>query len=124
MKKFLFALVISFSLLLAACEWEGPPGFDYDFYNSSKSMFDEIDEDTQELEMSDRDDRMNFKNLARKDDSEQEALFISNMEILLQEQEKIIKDEDHPLDKYLDSRNEIANILDINLYEFEFTEED
>jgi hypothetical protein len=127
MKKILslaFMLILVVPTLTACLEWEGPPGFDQQFHSDARGMFTEIDDDTSEGEMSDRDDRGNFNRMKDKADTPEEQEYITQMELLLVEQDKIVKDINYSTKTYEGIRNEIGRILDITVYEFEFTEGD
>jgi hypothetical protein len=125
MKKILslgMLFLIAMVTLTACLEWEGPPGFDQQFHSDANSMFDEMDEDTAEGEASDRDDRGNFNRLKEKADTPEEQEYIAQMEKLLVEQDKIVKDINYSTSTYEGIRDEIGRILDVNVYEFEFTD--
>lgn len=122
MKKLVIAAL--FAVVLAGCEWEGPPGFDYDFHYDAKTDFAELDDDTAEGERPDRDDLGNMKRNFRAADTPEEKQYVTLMEQLLVENENIINDYDYSTEKYEDIREDIGDLLDIIVYEFEFTEED
>jgi hypothetical protein len=125
MKKILslgMLFLIAMVTLTACLEWEGPPGFDYDFHTNAENDFAEIDDDTSEGESPDRDDLGNFKRHAREADTEQEKEYVALMEQLIEENKKIVADIDYPTDKYEEIREQIGNVLDIHVYEFEFTD--
>ena len=126
MKKIIsgFVLVVVALALVACGEWEGPPGFDYTFHSDAKETFTEFDDDTSEGESPDRDDLGNFNRLKDKADTPEEEAYLAQMDLLILENEKIVKDVKYSTATYEDIREEISNILDIRIYEFEFTEAD
>lgn len=123
MKKVVSGFVLILAVLaLVACEWEGPPGFDYDFHSDARTDFNEVDDDTAEGESPDRDDLGNFKRNAEKADSPEEEQYVALMEKLLEENKKIVADVNYSTATYEGIRTDIGKVLDVRVYEFEFTE--
>ena len=123
MKKIISGFVLVLAVLaLVACEWEGPPGFDYDFHSDARTDFTEIDDDTAEGESPDRDDLGNFNRNAEKADSSQEEEYVALVSQLIEENKKIVADVNYSTSTYEGIREDIGKVLEVRVYEFEFTE--
>jgi hypothetical protein len=123
MKK-LFALLMVgvVSLGLVAC---APDGMSDEFWNDAQLVFDEIDEDTMEMEVSDRDDLQNLKLLKREVESRKEAQVIEAIETMIEYQQEVAHGENEKaFDEYMDARDDYSDIMEVVIYNFEFTEED
>jgi hypothetical protein len=123
MKKVLVLVFVA--LFAVGCEaFEPPEGFDSQYHSDAKGIFSELDDDTAEGERPDRDDTRNMNRHFDRADSDREKEYVSLMKKLIEENNKIVDDIEYSTATYEDIREDIADILEITVYEFEFTEED
>jgi citrate lyase gamma subunit len=125
MKKLMTTLsLMLFAVVLAGCGVEYPEGVSEGFYHNADEMFNEIDEDTQEMEISDKDDLRNLMLLERKAGTDNERAIAEAIGEMAKTQVKVLQDDAGALDDYLEARSIYASLMEQSLYEFEFTEED
>jgi citrate lyase gamma subunit len=125
MKKLMTMLsAMLFAVVLVGCGMEYPEGVSEEFYHNADEMFNEIDEDTQEMEISDKDDLRNLMLLERKAGTDNERAIAEAIAEMAKTQAKVLQDDAEALDDYLEARSVYAGLMEQSLYEFEFTEED
>jgi hypothetical protein len=124
MKRKLIA-VSSLTLLLAACGL--PEGVDNRFYDRAVATFEEIDDDTMEMEKSDKDDARNYQLVKGSANSKREHTAAESLEAMIKLQDKVIAGDESALGEYLTARDAFLNALELSdgydVPEFVFTEE-
>lgn len=127
-KKFMLgAMGLALSLGLVACDFAD--GVDHEFGVKAEQIFAEIDDDTMEMELSDRDDVANFDLLTVEADSEREVSFVEGMEGMLKLQDKVINGDREALKEYIKARKAAFNALGLEVDgyhtapDFQFIEE-
>lgn len=130
MKKLLstFLLASIVSVMLVGCGI--PEGFSQDFWTDARTIFLEIDDDTQELENPDNDDVANLELLEVKvstDKDEEVYDLLKNLNELnkkmLGDTTKYSKDfsvDKEYLKKYLEVRNKLEYKMGLDIFDFEF----
>lgn len=88
---------------MVACA-EVPQGVDEKFHSKAYEMFMEIDEDTMEMELSDRDDVANFQVLQATANNDLEKTFAKGMEDMLKLQERVINQDGNAMNEYMKAR--------------------
>lgn len=119
----LAVLMISLVVLLTACGI--PDGINKNFYYNAKAVFDEIDDDTMEMELSDKDDILNFELLDGVAVSDKEQKVAASIKIIVELQPKMIKGDKSTFKKYFQARETYYRIMEIdamNKRQFQFTE--
>jgi hypothetical protein len=131
MKKTILLLMLTISLVLAGCV---PEGFSDKFYSKATTMFNEIDEDTQEIENPDEDDIANLDLLEVKVQTTKDERVYKLLVKLADLNRKVLGEasedrlrwfENKKIDKkafkeYLKTREELSDLLEVTVYEFEF----
>jgi hypothetical protein len=107
---------------LTGCSY--PEGVDGEFYNKANEMFDEIDEDTMEMELSDTDDLRNLKLLTRQATTDKENAIAEAVIAMAGSQQGVLKDTEADFDKYMEAREDFSELMEQPVTEFQFTEED
>jgi len=102
MKKTLLGSIGLLMVGLVGCDFA--KGVDHDFGVDAELIFIEIDDDTMEMELSDEDDLANFNLLSYEAESKREIAFISEMEKMVELQEKVIDGDSEALEEYLKAR--------------------
>lgn len=125
MKKLMTMLsAMLFAVVLAGCGIEYPDGVSESFYHKADEMFNEIDEDTQEMEISDKDDLRNLMLLEREAGTDNERAIAEAIVEMSEKQTKVLQDDVVALDEYLEARGEYASRMEQSPNDFQFTEED
>lgn len=114
MKKIVLALTLFASVLgLAACA-ELPNGVDQDFHYNAMAVFQEIDDDTMEMEMSDKDDLAQLSVLATQADSPVEKLYVESLTKMTELQSSILFESDKKaLEQYMEYRDTVIEALNL-----------
>ncbi|UGO50763.1 hypothetical protein PQE68_gp172 [Bacillus phage vB_BanS_Sophrita] len=102
-KGLLVLLLAGVMTTMVACA-EVPQGVDEKFHSKSYEMFMEIDEDTMEMELSDRDDVANFQVLQATANNDLERAFVKGMEDMLKLQERVINQDGNAMTEYMKAR--------------------
>src|SRR5690554_1380097 len=126
MKKKLLtgALALSIATGLVACDFA--EGVDHDFGSNAFQIFTEIDEDTMEYEVSDRDDLDNLYLLNVEAESEREKEVVKGIKELTNLQANVVTGDATALHKYLDVREDVIEAAGFegwhSVPKFQFTE--
>jgi hypothetical protein len=126
MKKPLsIALTTLFALGLSGCvEDEIPKGISSEFYYDARDVFAEIDEDTMELEPSDQQDILNLELLIDSAMNDKEKKIASQLSIIADKQQAVIDGDRTATREYLKARTMFSRLMELQVPEFEFVEED
>ncbi|UGO51033.1 hypothetical protein PQE70_gp180 [Bacillus phage vB_BanS_Nate] len=103
-KKGLLGLVLAGVMVTMVGCAEIPQGVDQKFHDKAFTMFKEIDEDTMELELSDRDDVANFQVLQATANNDLEKAFVKGMDDMLKLQERVVNQDGNALAEYMKAR--------------------
>jgi hypothetical protein len=122
--KKLLTLMLGTLMVIGLTGCSYPDGVDGEFYNSANEMFDEIDEDTMEMEISDTDDLRNLKLLTRQATTDKENAIAEAVIAMAGAQQGALKDTEADFDKYMDAREDFSELMEQPVTEFQFTEED
>jgi hypothetical protein len=128
MKKWFLGIIMSMVVLsLVACGFA--EGVDSQFGNKAVDIFEEIDDDTMTMELSDQDDVANFDLLGVEADHKREVGFVNGMEGMLKLQSKVVEGDREALKEYLTARKSALKSLGVSddgytVPEFSFYEED
>lgn len=124
MKKVLMLMVVAImGATLVAC---APEGMSQNFYDKAYSVFSEIDDDTMELEVSDKDDKMNVDLLSGQAASDSEEDVVAAIEAMVALQAKVIDGDKDSIKSYLKERNKFYDAMDygnMSRVNFEFKED-
>jgi hypothetical protein len=123
MKK-LLTLMFGALLVVGLTGCSYPDGVDADFYHAANEIFDEIDEDTMEMETSDTDDLRNLKLVLRKASTDREQEIAEALTEIAGAQRGVLNDNDADFEKYMDAREDFSELMETPVTEFQFTEED
>ncbi|MDS7057091.1 hypothetical protein NXG04_07315 [Klebsiella pneumoniae] len=130
-KGLLSLMLVGVMTTMVACA-EVPQGVDQKFHDRAYAIFQEIDEDTMELENSDRDDVANFQLLQTTANTKREQDFVKGMEGMLKLQEKVINQDGNALAEYMRARDLAMDSMNLddegdmdsfNVDQFQFTED-
>lgn len=102
-KGLLSLMLVGVMTTMVACA-EVPQGVDEKFHSKAYEMFMEIDEDTMEMELSDRDDVANFQVLQATANNDLEKTFAKGMEDMLKLQERVINQDGNAMNEYMKAR--------------------
>lgn len=133
MKKLGIGLVAAFALVaLTGCKFAD--NVDKEFGNKAVAIFNEIDDDTMAMELSDQDDVANFELLTVEADTQREVNAIEALEAMVKLQDKVIQRDRESLKEYMKARQAflIATLDDTSeghryehdIPDFQFYEED
>lgn len=103
-KKGLLALLLAGVMTTMVACAEVPQGVDDKFHTKAYEMFAEIDDDTMEMELSDRDDIANFQILQATANNDLERAFVKGMEDMIKLQERVVKQDGTALTEYMKAR--------------------
>ena len=113
MKKLLISLTFGMSMLLLTACAELPEGVSEEFHRGAIAIFTEVDDDTMELEVSDRDDVSNLSLLKANADSEPELTFVESVEKMVAVQNDVVKNSDGALEEYLKARKNAMDSMNL-----------
>jgi len=131
-KKGLLALLLAGVMTTMVACAEIPDGVDQKFHNRASAVFTEIDDDTMELENSDRDDVANFQLLQTTANTKREKDFVKGIEGMIKLQEKVINQDGNALAEYMKARDLAMDSMNLSdeggmdsfqVNPFEFTED-
>lgn len=131
-KKGLLGIMLAGVMMTMVACAEIPDGVDEKFHNRASTIFVEVDEDTMELENSDRDDVANFQLLQSTANTKREQDFVKGIEGMLKLQEKVINQDGNALAEYLKARDLAMDAMNMDdegdmdsfqVNQFEFTED-
>jgi hypothetical protein len=121
----LFTLLLVMMLSLVACSL--PEGVDQRFYDRAIATFEEIDDDTMEMEVSDVDDVRNYQLVLSSANSKREVEVVEALEGMVKLQRKVVEGDNKALREYMKARDSFLNALELSdgydVPEFSFTEE-
>ncbi|AZU98893.1 hypothetical protein pW2_55 [Bacillus phage pW2] len=103
-KKGLLAILLAGVMTTMVACAEVPQGVDEKFHSKAYEMFMEIDEDTMEMELSDRDDVANFQVLQATANNDLERAFVKGMEDMLKLQERVVTQDGSAMTEYMKAR--------------------
>lgn len=133
MKKITIMLVSLLSLMLLTACAEIPEGVSQQFHNKAYEVFVELDDDTMELELADRDDLANIQLMASMATSDVEKQFADSLTAMLDLTDEVVAGDVESLKEYLTLRTQAMNLMNMsdngsletfNVSAFEFAEED
>lgn len=131
-KKGLLAILLAGVMTTMVACAEIPDGVDQKFHNRASSVFTEIDDDTMELENSDRDDVANFQLLQTTANTKREKDFVKGIEGMIKLQQKVITQDGNALAEYMQARDLAMDAMNLSdeggmdsfqVNPFEFTED-
>lgn len=131
-KKGLLAILLAGVMTTMVACAEIPDGVDQKFHNRASSVFTEIDDDTMELENSDRDDIANFQLLQTTANTKREKDFVKGIEGMIKLQQKVITQDGNALAEYMQARDLAMDAMNLSdeggmdsfqVNPFEFTED-
>lgn len=132
MKKTLLSVLLASAVLTMVGCAEIPEGVDAKFFESGYNTFVEIDDDTMELENSDRDDLANIQLIQVNANTKREADFLNGLEGMAKLQEKVINHDVDALSEYMKARKLAMDALNLgdegdsdkfSVNPFQFTED-